>query len=175
MRFLLRIFFGPCGPLPLGIQTSLSIYDDERLFHNNVSGAGMKECYFDHDADIGIIGRGKTLEACFADAARVMFALMGNLSEVRARETFRFSFEEADVELAFVTWLNLLLATANANNVIFSQFKILHDGTHWSGEALGEKWRDEMERGTDVKGATLTMLSVKQINHSWEGRCVVDV
>jgi len=29
----------------------------------------MDEHYFDHDADIGIIGRGQTLEACFADAA----------------------------------------------------------------------------------------------------------
>ena len=135
----------------------------------------MKESYFDHDADIGIIGRGETLEACFADAARVMFALMGNLSEVQIKQTFHFSFEEADIELAFVTWLNLLLAQANANNVIFSHFKISRKGNNWSGEASGEPWRKEMERGTDVKGATLTMLSVKQIEASWEGRCVVDV
>jgi SHS2 domain-containing protein len=32
-----------------------------------------------------------------------------------------------------------------------------------------------MERGVEVKGATLTMLSVKQVEAGWEARCVVDV
>lgn len=133
------------------------------------------ESYFDHEADIGIIGRGKTLEDSFADAARAMFALMGDLSKVRVKQTFSFTFEEPDIELAFVTWLNLLLAEANAKNVIFSHFRIAHQGDHWQGEASGELWREDIERGTDVKGPTLTMLSVKKINGGWESRCVVDV
>ncbi|MDE2366260.1 MAG: archease, partial [Betaproteobacteria bacterium] len=32
-----------------------------------------------------------------------------------------------------------------------------------------------LERGVEVKGATLTMLSVKQAGAIWEARCVVDV
>lgn len=32
--------------------------------------------FFDHDADIGIVGRGATLEAAFETAARAMFSIM---------------------------------------------------------------------------------------------------
>jgi len=131
--------------------------------------------YFDHEADIGIIGYGMTLEASFEDAARAMFSIMADLSKVHAQAAFRFDFIEEDIELAFVTYLNLLLSESNAKNQIFSEFHLTKKGHHWMGEAFGEKWRDDLERGTDVKGATLTMLSVKKINGTWESHCVVDV
>ncbi|MFI4954837.1 MAG: archease [Gammaproteobacteria bacterium] len=131
--------------------------------------------YFDHDADIGIIGRGYSLEECFVNAAQAVFALMTDLSAVRSVESVAFEFIEADIELAFVTWLNLLIAKSNADNLIFSQFKITRKNNEWHCQAAGEKWNDTFERGIDVKGATLTMLSIKQNLGFWEGRCVVDV
>lgn len=134
-----------------------------------------REHYFDHDADIGIIGYGNSLEACFGDAARAMFALMGDLAHVGRSEAITIEFEEADVELALVTWLNLLLAKAEADHLILSCFRISKDHHHWHGKAEGELWRDDMERGIDVKGATLTMLSVTEEVGEWEARCVVDV
>jgi protein archease len=133
------------------------------------------ENYFDHDADIGIIGRGDSLEECFANAAQSTFALMADLSNVHPKTSIEIEFEESDIELAFVTWLNLLIAKAQADNLIFSVFQIHKDGNLWKGEAKGEVWRDDIERGIDVKGATLTMLSVKQVDDKWEGKCVVDV
>ena len=45
----------------------------------------------------------------------------------------------------------------------------------WRGGASGEPWRRDLERGTEVKGATLTMLEVKQERDGWRARCVVDV
>lgn len=131
--------------------------------------------YFDHDADIGIIGRGHSLEESFINAAEAMFALMADLSKVKSTKTVKVEFEENDVELAFVTWLNSLIAEAQANNLICSHFKIQKNNNQWHGEAQGEIWRDNIERGIDVKGATLTMLSVKKINGEWESKCVVDV
>ncbi|MDF3055112.1 MAG: Protein archease [Gammaproteobacteria bacterium] len=135
----------------------------------------MQDDYFDHEADIGIIGRGKTIEECFSSAAHVMFSIMSDLSDIHPISTFSFIFDEPNVELALVTWLNLLLAKSNAKNIIFSQFKIIRQESQWIGEASGEQWNENMERGTDVKGATLTMLSVKKINDEWEARCIVDV
>lgn len=133
------------------------------------------ENYFDHEADIGIIGRGHSLEESFEDAAKAMFSLMGDLSIIYPKKTVTFEFEENDVELAFVIWLNSLIAKAQADHILFSHFKIKKNGNWWHGEAQGEVWRDDIERGIDVKGATLTMLSVKQINNQWEAKCVVDV
>ena len=56
-----------------------------------------------------------------------------------------------------------------------SRENLLHDGAHWHGVARGERWRDELARGTEVKGATLTALSVRHSDAGWEARCVVDV
>ncbi|MDH4284903.1 MAG: archease, partial [Gallionellaceae bacterium] len=86
-----------------------------------------------------------------------------------------FDFEEADAELALVTWLNLLLAHARESQMVFGHFHVQHEGNTWYCEAGGQHWEREMERGTEVKGATLTMLSVKKTGKGWEARCVVDV
>jgi SHS2 domain-containing protein len=135
----------------------------------------MEEDYFDHDADIGIIGRGNSLMLSFVNAAKAMFALMTDLTKIYPKTFVSIEFEEADVELAFVTWLNLLIAKAQADNLVFSQFQINRAGDWWQGKAYGEPWRDDFERKIEVKGATLTMLSVKQVNGNWEAKCVVDV
>lgn len=133
------------------------------------------DCYFDHDADVGIIGRGSTLEQAFEAAARAMFAVMIDVAAVRNESSVRFNFEEADAELALVTWLNLLLAHARERQMVFGHFHLRREANTWHCEAGGQRWEREMERGTEVKGATLTMLSVNQSHDGWEARCVVDV
>ncbi len=135
----------------------------------------MSSCYFEHDADIGIIGRGITIEQSFEAAARAVFAIITNLESVQPSAAVTIEFEESDVELALVTWLNLILGKSRELGMVFSHFYIQHQDDQWYGKMLGEKWRDGLERGVEVKGATLTMLSVKQIGLLWECRCVVDV
>ncbi len=71
--------------------------------------------YFEHDADVGIVGRGALLEEAFEAAAAAVFARMTDLAAVRAIESVRIEFGEADVELALVRWLNLLLGKASVN------------------------------------------------------------
>lgn len=134
-----------------------------------------KEHYFDHDADIGIIGRGNSLEQSFEDAAKTMFALMGDLSSIQTRKTITVNFEESDAELALITWLNLLIGQAQAHHLLLCQFHIKRQGSVWQGKAAGEHWRPQLKRGIEVKGATFTMLSIKQVDDLWEVRCVVDV
>lgn len=131
--------------------------------------------YFEHDADIGVIGRGATLEEAFESAAAAMFAITTELAAVRRSRTVRIEFEEADTELALVRWLNLLLATAHEQGMAFAQFRLERDGAVWRGSATGEVWRRDLARGTEVKGATLTMLRVEQCGGEWQARCVVDV
>ncbi len=131
--------------------------------------------YFEHDADIGVIGRGATLEQAFEAAAQAVFAVMTPVDRVHAQTTVSIEFEEADQELALVTWLNLLLGKARELGMVFSRFHLQHQGDKWNGEVSGEKWNDNLERGVEVKGATLTMLSVERAGSTWEARCVVDV
>ena len=135
----------------------------------------MSSSYFEHDADIGIIGRGLTVEQSFEAAAHAVFAIITHIEEVHPVTIVAVEFEESDPELALVVWLNLLLGKARELGMVFSHFYIQRQGSYWHGKAAGEKWREELERGVEVKGATLTMLAVKPIGPIWESRCVVDV
>lgn len=131
--------------------------------------------YFDHDADIGIIGKGKSIEEAFESAAAAMFAIMVNADALNCRELIEVEFEEEDNEFALVEWLNKLLAVSHMKHLALGRFALHKEGNVWSGKAWGEKWQRDLERGTEVKGATLTMLSVKEKEDHWEARCVVDV
>ena len=125
---------------------------------------GERYAYFEHDADIGVSGRGATPEEAFEAAAAAMFALMTELAAVRRSRTVQLEFEEADTELALVRWLNLLLATAREQGMAFAEFRLERDGVVWRGSATGEVWRRDLERGVEVKGATLTMLRVGKLD-----------
>jgi hypothetical protein len=52
---------------------------------------------------------------------------------------------------------------------------LTRDGERWTGTGEGEPWREDLEHGTQVKGATLTDLAVRQTDAGFEARCVVDV
>lgn len=130
--------------------------------------------YFEHDADVGIIGRGETLEAAFESAAQAMFAILSE-TPPEPLEQVSFEFEEEDIELAFVRWLNLLVAHAQSAHLLLGRFQLKRDGVYWLGKAWGAPWQAKMERGVEVKGATLTMLSVTEKAEGWEARCIVDV
>jgi SHS2 domain-containing protein len=131
--------------------------------------------YFDHDADVGVIGRGATAAAALEAAAAATFALMADPSALRPRVAVRFELEEPDAELALVTWLNRLLAEARAAGLALGRFRLRREGSRWVGEAWGEPWRPDLQKGVEVKGATLTALAVAPAAAGWEARCVVDV
>lgn len=137
--------------------------------------SSMAAEFFEHGADIGVEGRGKTLEEAFEAAARAMFSIITDASPVEPLSSVVVSFEEEDEELALVLWLNALLAEARVNGLALGRFHLSRKGAAWTGEARGEPWRDGIERGVEVKGATLTMLSVKREGDEWVARCVVDV
>jgi protein archease len=131
--------------------------------------------YFDHDSDIGVVGRGETLERCLEAAAEATFAIMADPGRIEPKERVRVDFTEADHEFALVAWLNGLLAAAREHGLALSRFRLEREADRWHGEAWGAPWQPGGDRGTEVKGATLTMLSVAEKDGAWEARCVVDV
>lgn len=131
--------------------------------------------YFDHDADIGIIGRGATLESAFESAAEAVFAIMAEKLTEPLEVELNFEFEEEDAEFALVRWLNTLIAHAQSRGVILGRFELRRDGSLWRAKAWGAPWNKAIVRGVEVKGATLTMLCVEERAGLWEARCIVDV
>lgn len=97
---------------------------------------------FEHGADIGVIGRGATLAEAFCGAAEAMFAIMIDLEQVQPKETVRVAFDEDDLDLALVRWLNILIAEARVRGLVFIRFRLVQDKEgKWRGEADGEPWR----------------------------------
>lgn len=131
--------------------------------------------YFDHDADIGIIGRGESIEKAFESAAEAVFAIMAETLPEPLESEIAFEFEEEDTEFAFVRWLNTLIAYAQSRSLILGKFEIKREGPLWHAKAWGAPWNKEIVRGVEVKGATLTMLCVEKREGGWEARCIVDV
>ncbi|MDX1295074.1 MAG: archease [Sulfurimonadaceae bacterium] len=131
--------------------------------------------YFEHDADIGIIGRGHSVEEAFESAAKAVFAIVSETVPEDPEQEVVFEFDEEDVEYALVRWLNFLIAYAQSDHLLLSCFELTREGKHWLGRAWGSPWHETMKRGVEVKGATLTMLSVAEKEGLWEARCIVDV
>jgi SHS2 domain-containing protein len=139
------------------------------------SASASSTDYFEHGADIGVIGRGLNVERAFEGAARAMFAIMAEPASVALEVRAEVQFEESDLEFALVQWLNALLAAAREKRAVFADFHLVRDRDQWRGTARGAHWRRDEERGTEVKGATLTELAVRPAAEGWEARCVVDV
>ncbi len=144
----------------------------------------MKPGYetFEHGADIGIRGIGKTLEEAFINAAKALFSLMViNLEEVRPEKRVEIKAEGESLEELFLDWLNRLLAESGIENMVFSEFDceietVSREAFYLEGWAAGEPIDPERhELGEEVKGATYTMLKVEKVGEFWIAQCVVDV
>jgi len=134
-----------------------------------------QSAYFEHVADIGVLGRGPTLTDAFVSAAEATFAIMADAGRMNETLSVEIRFKESDEELALVTWLNRLLAEARVHGAVFRRFELDRDGETYTGRAYGCMWDESIPRGTDLTGATLTALSVRHVENGWEARCVVDV
>jgi len=132
---------------------------------------------FEHGADIGIRGKGKTLSEAFENGAKSMYSLVVvNLDTVIPKKPVKISCESFDLECLFVAWLNSLLAESDIQRLIFSDFKVKIQDLRLTGTAMGEPFDfSRHQRGVEVKGATFTELAVRQDGDWWIAQCVVDV
>lgn len=85
----------------------------------------MSFSYFEHDADIGIIGRGMTIEQAYEAAAHAVFAIIANIEAVQPLTAVAIEFDESDPELALVVWLNQILGKACELSMVFGHFLYL--------------------------------------------------
>lgn len=132
--------------------------------------------HFDHQADIGIRGVGRTLEEAFEQAALAVTAVIANPAAVRSEEEIEVTCRATDRELLLVDWLNALLCEMAARRMLFSRFKVRLEGDVLHGRAAGERVDVvRHEPAVEVKGASYLSLKVAPENGGWLAQCVVDV
>ena len=133
--------------------------------------------YFEHQADMGIAGRGSTMKEAFSQAARAMFNLMVDVDQVRSRKKVFVHCQGNDQGELLVEWLNHLLAEADIHGMALATFRVHSlSKTRLSGTACGEPLDRQRHRPkTEVKAATYAMLFVGQERGQYVARCVVDL
>ncbi len=133
---------------------------------------------FEHTADVGIRGVGKSLKEAFSEAAVAMFSQMADLKEFG--NTFRVDFEveSANVEELFVDFLNKLLFESSVNGAVFVSIEIADmTDTTVKGTAKGEKIKSTQRASLlqEVKAATFHMLKVERSGLKHSAQCILDI
>jgi SHS2 domain-containing protein len=131
---------------------------------------------FEHEADIGVRGYGRSMEQAFESAALALYSVMVNIKRVEQKEERNITASAPDSELLLVEWLNALLSLSDIERMVFSRFEVKIDGSTLSGAAWGESLdKERHELGVEVKGATYHMLKVTEDDGKYSAQCVVDV
>lgn len=144
--------------------------------HNSDVGVGWE--HFEHEADMGVRGIGRTRAEAFEQAAVALTAILCDPAEVRPSANVSIQCANADPEILLADWLNAIVYEMATRHMIFSRFRvdISADGA-LRATAAGEPV--DLARhspAVEVKGATLTELAVKQRGDGlWVAQCVVDV
>ena len=135
--------------------------------------------FFDHQADVGIVGIGKSYEEAFQEGAKAMFEVMCDLKKVKHSKSIRVAATASDVASLFIEWLNELLAQKDIKDMLFSDFKVkiakTKDGYKLAGTASGEKLAKKHGLKTEVKAASYSQLKVWEEKGKYKAQCVVDV
>jgi SHS2 domain-containing protein len=136
-------------------------------------------CYFDHEADVGIMAEGKTLEEAFAFGARAMFELICDPSDQKAAD-FEVSLFSEDVLSLWVDYLNRLLGEMDVQKIFFVDCKIQKIEKSDKGYSLlslaqyVKKSEDELYK-SEVKAATFCMAEVEKTAEGYRVQCVLDI
>jgi tRNA nucleotidyltransferase (CCA-adding enzyme) len=133
--------------------------------------------HFHHEADIGVIGLGETLEQAFEEAAVALTAVITDPETVVCRETVTLACEAPDAELLLVDWLNAIVYEMATRRMLFRRFHVELNDKRLHGTACGEPVDvPRHQPAAEVKGATYTALEIREdADGIWHARCVVDV
>jgi len=118
----------------------------------------------DHTADIGIKAYGKTLAEAFEHAAKSMFDIITDESEIESVGQYEIKLEAPELEQLLVDWLSELLFLNASQNLVFGFFKVEIDEKKkiLKAQIFGEKYNISKHKvGTEIKAVTYHMLEVK--------------
>lgn len=133
--------------------------------------------HFEHQADIGIRGKGRTPGEAFEQAATALIAVITPPARVAPRDAVGIECEAPDLEMLLADWLNAILREMSARRMVFSRFGVRIEGCRLEAMAWGEPLDvARHEPAVEVKGASYHELRVsREPDGGWIAQCVVDV
>ncbi len=142
-----------------------------------MDGDGAPFETFEHDADVGVRGRGATLAEAFANVGLALTAVVTDPAAVRLATAVEIRCQAESEETLLFDWLNALVFEMATRWLLFGRHEVEIDGLRLRARALGEPVdRERHAPAVEVKGATWTGLRVARApDGSWTAECVVDV
>ncbi len=119
----------------------------------------------DHTADVGVKAYGKTLSEAFENAAKAMFDIITDNSEVESTGQYDIELQASELEQLLVDFLSELLYLNGAKNLVFGFFKVDLDEKEnmLKAKVYGEKFDLKKHKiGSEIKAVTYHMLEVKK-------------
>jgi len=135
---------------------------------------------FEHKADIGARGKGKTMNEAFEECAKATISIMTDLHKIEPKKSHVISLKAKDEEALLVLFLNELLFLKDKKKMIYSQFRVttkkIESGLEMKAVVFGEKINSKIhEFKVDAKAATYSELKVAQEGKEWIAQCIIDV
>ncbi len=135
---------------------------------------------FEHKADLGVRGFGKSREEAFSECAKAMFSVIAELKEVGGKESQHLEVKAQGLEELLIGFLNELLYLHDAKEMVFSSFDLYITNAAGSWKVEGKVFGEKIDKGRhgikgDVKAATYHQAKVLEEQGKWVAQCVVDV
>ena len=133
--------------------------------------------HFEHKADIGIRGIGRSLPEAFEQAGIALCAVVTEPALIQCREEVDIQCEEDDVVLLFADWINALVYQMATRRMLFRKLSVTLKDKRLRAKVCGEPVDTARHQpAVEVKGATYTALRVyRNAEGAWIAQCVVDV
>lgn len=133
--------------------------------------------HFEHEADIGVRGIGRTRAEAFEQAALALANVVTDADTVATPAGVEVVCEAPDDAVLLVDWLNALVFEMATRGMLFGRFAVEIE----DGRLRGEAWGEPIDPGRhdvaiEIKGATYSALEVRrQDDGTWLAQCIVDV
>lgn len=131
----------------------------------------------EHTADVGVVGRGKTMAEAFENAAYGMFCIVADISKYKPADRITIEADGDDSVNLLERFLSSLIVVFEADRMLPVDFVIEEFGcTHLVCEVAVRPIDDDIEwLGPSVKAVTYHMMAVWQENGQWFARAILDV
>lgn len=135
-----------------------------------------KYTYFDHTADVLFEAYGKTLDELFTNAALALEEIQVKLPTVTAKTKRTITLTNPKTDMLLFDFLQELIYLKDAEELLFSKFKIKVKENSLTADCWGEKINQKKHQlNVDAKAITLHQFEVKKTKNTWKARVIVDI
>lgn len=139
-----------------------------------------KRKYLEHTADILFQAEASTLAELFEQCALAVEESQVNLARVEAKRKVLIRGKNKNLESLLFDFLDNLLFYKDANQLIFSKFKIKINEQKGRYKLICQAYGEKLdfskhEPKIDVKAITMHLFELKKVKQGWRAQVLIDI